>query len=708
LSADPTAAQRNTENLDLEATYPYGVIGDASGALTDLEKRSYSNRMFRNNADWSYDALQAARLGLAGEVQSDLIASTEKFQLLPSGMASLFASANSNEPYNEQTGIVAAGLNEALVQDYDGLLRVAPAWPSSWDVDGSVSVQHNSKLDVQVRNGVPSTVVLEAGASAAMQVRSPWPGQSVQVVDAATGATVIGPTTTSPFSINTSSGHAYLIEQAAQPFTNLPYAQVTGSPATAAKHLGTVSIGLGGGTPEGPFGGTPAAVPGVVQAENYDTGGQGLGYGVGSLNGNANGYRSDGVDLESTSDTGGGYDLGWTSGGQWFRYTVNVASAGTYTVSLRVAAPGAVTDALHLANSSGTNLGGNVNIAATGGWQTWATVTTQVTLPAGRQVLTLAQDTGGWNINSLTFATSGGTGGGPFGGTPAAVPGLVQAENYDTGGQGVGYSVGSVNGTANNYRADGVDLEPTSDTGGGLNVGWTAGGQWLRYTVNVASAGTYTVGLRAAAPGAVIGALHVANSSGANLSGSVTIPATGGWQTWTTVTAQVTLPAGRQVLTLAQDNGGWNINSLTFTAGGGGTAINLAAGKPTSESSHAQVYVSGNATDADQNTYWESANNAFPQWIQADLGSAQSASRVVLQLPASWAARDQTLSLLASTDGTTFVTVKASAAYTFDPSSNNTVTITFAATSQRYFRLNIAANTGWPAGQVSGLQIWNQ
>ncbi|WP_322973324.1 discoidin domain-containing protein [Actinacidiphila soli] len=54
----------------------------------------------------------------------------------------------------------------------------------------------------------------------------------------------------------------------------------------------------------------------------------------------------------------------------------------------------------------------------------------------------------------------------------------------------------------------------------------------------------------------------------------------------------------------------------------------------------------------------ESANNAFPQWIQVDLGSAQSASRVVLQLPASWGARTQTLSLLASTDGSIFTTVK--------------------------------------------------
>ena len=157
---------------------------------------------------------------------------------------------------------------------------------------------------------------------------------------------------------------------------------------------------------EGPYGGTAAAVPGTVQAENYDTGGQGVGYDVNSVNGTGNGYRADGVDLESTSDAGGGDDLGWTSAGQWTRYTVNVASAGTYTVSLRVAAPSAVADALHLSSATGTDLTGLTGIPTTGGWQNWTTVTARLTLPAGQQVLTLNQDNGGWNLNYLTVAAA--------------------------------------------------------------------------------------------------------------------------------------------------------------------------------------------------------------------------------------------------------------------------------------------------------------
>ena len=127
------------------------------------------------------------------------------------------------------------------------------------------------------------------------------------------------------------------------------------------------------------------------------------------------------------------------------------------------------------------------------------------------------QDSNGWNLHYLTFTLTsggGGTGDEPYGGTPAAVPGTVQAENYDTGGQGVAYNVTAVNGSGNSYRSDGVDLEATTDTGGGYDLGWTAAGQWFKYTVNVATAGTYTVSLRLAAPTAVTDALHIAKQLG--------------------------------------------------------------------------------------------------------------------------------------------------------------------------------------------------
>jgi parallel beta-helix repeat protein len=140
----------------------------------------------------------------------------------------------------------------------------------------------------------------------------------------------------------------------------------------------------------------------------------------------------------------------------------------------------------------------------------------------------------------------------------------------------------------------------------------------------------------------------------------------------------------------------------------GGTNTNLALNRPTSASGYTQVYTPGNAVDGNTSTYWESTNNKFPQWWQVDLGSAQSVGRIVLDLPPSsaWGTRTQTLSILGSTNGTTFSTIVGSAGYTFNPATGNTATITFPATSARYLRLNFTANTGWPAGQLSECQIF--
>ncbi|WP_329527716.1 carbohydrate-binding protein [Streptomyces sp. NBC_01462] len=401
--------------------------------------------------------------------------------------------------------------------------------------------------------------------------------------------------------------------------------------------------------PEGPYGGTPAAVPGTVQAENYDTGGQGLAYNVTSVNGSANAYRADGVDLDNTSDTGGGYNLGWTSGGQWFRYTVDVATAGTYTLGLRVAAPSAVAGALHLSDAAGTDLTGAVDLPATGDWQTWATVATHVVLPAGRQVLTLHQDAGGWNINHLGFAAGSGS--------PSAT----------------------------------LTTSPGSLTFAGQALNTTSAAQ----TVTVTNSGTATASITGVTAG---GDFAQSNTCGTSLAA--------GAHCTVSVTFEPTASGTRtDTLTLTGDQ---SDNPTTVALSGTGTTqTDLAAGKPTSESSHTDVYASANITDASQSTYWESANNAFPQWVQVDLGSARSASRVVLRLPATWGARTQALSLGGSTDGTTFTTLKSSAAYTFNPSTGNTVTLTFPAATQRYFRITITANSGWPAGQVSEFQIWN-
>ncbi|MGO4547403.1 discoidin domain-containing protein [Paenibacillus sp. 2TAB23] len=134
---------------------------------------------------------------------------------------------------------------------------------------------------------------------------------------------------------------------------------------------------------------------------------------------------------------------------------------------------------------------------------------------------------------------------------------------------------------------------------------------------------------------------------------------------------------------------------------------NLALGKTVTASGHADVYVAGHVNDNNQGTYWESTNNAYPQWIQIDLGTSASIDQLVLKLPAGWGTRTQTLAVQGSTNGSAFTNIVGSTSYSFNPSvNNNAVTINFSATSTRYVRLNITANTGWQGGQISEFEIY--
>lgn len=152
----------------------------------------------------------------------------------------------------------------------------------------------------------------------------------------------------------------------------------------------------------------------------------------------------------------------------------------------------------------------------------------------------------------------------PYGGTPASIPGIVQIENYDLGGQGIAYHDTTVNNNGGQYRlTEGVDIETCTDTGGGYSISYTAAGEWMNYTVNVAAATTYVASFRVAS--ANTGAsFHLEDQNGNNLTGPIAVPNTGSWSTWTTVTKNVTLPQGQQVLKLVEDTGGFNINYILF------------------------------------------------------------------------------------------------------------------------------------------------
>jgi hypothetical protein len=136
---------------------------------------------------------------------------------------------------------------------------------------------------------------------------------------------------------------------------------------------------------------------------------------------------------------------------------------------------------------------------------------------------------------------------------------------------------------------------------------------------------------------------------------------------------------------------------------------NLAKGRPATATGSQDVYTPGKAVDGDVNSYWESANNAFPQSWTVDLGSVQAVRRLVLKLPPSsaWAARTQTLTVLGSTDNATYGTVVGAQGYRFDPATGNTATVSLpGGTGLRYLRLSVSANTGWPAGQFSEVEAY--
>lgn len=147
---------------------------------------------------------------------------------------------------------------------------------------------------------------------------------------------------------------------------------------------------------------------------------------------------------------------------------------------------------------------------------------------------------------------------------------------------------------------------------------------------------------------------------------------------------------------------GW---AAPATAAGG---PNLSLGKATLASSSHPEYPLSTINDGNQTTYWESANNSFPQWARIDLGTATSVDQIVLKVPApaAWQTRTQTLAVQGGADGTNFSTVKASAGYIFNPATGNAVTIDFPAATHRYWRVLITGNTGWPAAQISEFEIY--
>jgi hypothetical protein len=242
----PAAENHNAENIGLEPVWPYDLIGDTS-PLFPLARRTYEHRLFKGVADWSFDPIQAARLHLGSEVGSTLRIITERSQHTVNGFANW--DREYGEFYIEETGIVADALQEALVQDYDGVIRIAPGIPPGWDFAGSVFVRGRTKVDVEVRGGEVVTAVIEAGMNAPMRVRNPWPGEAIDVIAGNSNKQVRSGDSGQEIRFDAVAGTSYLLQKHVAPVTAVRFAPVSGTAAREAKKLGSVMIGIPADSP---------------------------------------------------------------------------------------------------------------------------------------------------------------------------------------------------------------------------------------------------------------------------------------------------------------------------------------------------------------------------------------------------------------------------------------------------------------------------
>ncbi len=114
----------------------------------------------------------------------------------------------------------------------------------------------------------------------------------------------------------------------------------------------------------------------------------------------------------------------------------------------------------------------------------------------------------------------------------------------------------------------GIQLEPCTDVGGGLNVGYIDPGDWMEYMgapIQLKQAGTYRMSLRVASQ-VDDGRVDIGRIGGTDVLGSVDVPNTGGWQNWTTVAVDLQLAAGVYRFRMDAARGGWNLNRFELAS----------------------------------------------------------------------------------------------------------------------------------------------
>ncbi|UXP31992.1 carbohydrate-binding protein [Reichenbachiella agarivorans] len=191
-------------------------------------------------------------------------------------------------------------------------------------------------------------------------------------------------------------------------------------------------------------------------------------------------------------------------------------------------------------------------------------------------------------INNLTV-TNGGGNQAAYGGTPWSIPGRIEAQDYDMGGEGVAYHDTDATNNGGQYRTDGVDIENNGDSSGNFNIGWMNTGEWLEYTTNVNSTMNYHFYVRVSSINGN-GQFKIL-VDGNDVSSTQSVPNTGGWQSYTTLTIpNVNLSSGQHVVRIEVVSGGMNLNFWSAWASPNARMLSENETKLSDELSQVTVY----------------------------------------------------------------------------------------------------------------------
>jgi len=310
----------------------------------------------------------------------------------------------------------------------------------------------------------------------------------------------------------------------------------------------------------------------VIEAEDYDEGGQGKAY-YDTTKGNfGNSYRDEDVDI------GGSAVVGWIDSGEWLSYEFTTEASGSYDIEANVARQLWQGDfpVYFRLELDGEILSEDVRVSSTGGWANFSNIsagTEYIEAGTHKLVIKFLENEGRTNLmnfNWLSFVPSDGDGDDeviptpPPNPTPSPVEDeatliTLQAEDYNTGGEGNAYHDTDAGNNGGEYRSDDVDIEKQRLNDGGHSVGWINGGEWLKYSFNAAGSSTYEMHVRVARylwQGDVDAGFNV-ELDGIDVTGFVAVPNTGSWSDWITIKGlDVIIEKGQhELLIKVADNG---------------------------------------------------------------------------------------------------------------------------------------------------------